>query len=46
MSFAGPAIFIAENIDAEELIYQMNGNNNGYEGYRKADTLKKRKGKG
>ena len=36
MSFAGPAVFIAENIDAEELINQMNGNDNGYEGYLKA----------
>ena len=36
MSFAGPAVFIAENIDAEELINQMNGEDNGYEGYLKA----------
>ena len=33
MSFAGPAVFIAENIDAEELINQMNGNDTVYEGY-------------
>ena len=36
MSYAGHAVFIAENIDAEELINQMNGNDNGYEGYLKA----------
>merc|ERR1712240_737703 len=36
MSFAGPAVFIAENIDAEELINQMNGYDNGYEGYLKS----------
>ena len=36
MSFEGPAVFIAENIDAEELFNQMNGNYNGYEGYLKA----------
>ena len=33
MSFTGKALFIAENIDAEDLINQMNGDNNGYEGY-------------
>ena len=33
MSFAGPAVFIAENINAEELINQMNGDDNGHEGY-------------
>lgn len=33
MSFTGKELFIAENIDAEDLINQMNGNNNGYEGY-------------
>ena len=36
MSFAGPAVFIAENIDAEELINQINGDDNGYKGYLKA----------
>ena len=36
MSFAGPAVFIAENIDAEELINQMNSDDNGHEGYLKA----------
>ena len=36
MYFAGPAFFIAENIDAEELINQMNGDHNVYEGYLKA----------
>ena len=33
MSFTGKALFIAENIDAEDLINQMNGDDNGYEGY-------------
>ena len=33
MSFAEPAVFIAENINIEELIDQMNGDNNGHEGY-------------
>ena len=36
MSFAGPAVFIAENIDAKELINLMNSNENGYKGYLKA----------
>ena len=31
MSFTGKALFIAENIDAEDLINQMNGDDNGYE---------------
>ena len=33
MSFTGKALFIAENIDAEDLINQMNGDKNDYEGY-------------
>ena len=33
MKTAGPAVFIAENINAEELIKQMNGDDNGHEGY-------------
>ena len=33
MSFAETAVFIAENINAEELINQMNGDDNGHEGY-------------
>ena len=36
MSFAGPAVFVAENIDAEELINYMNSDDNDYEGYLKA----------
>ena len=33
MSFARPAVINAENINAEESINQMNGDNNGHEGY-------------
>lgn len=33
MSFAGTSVLIAENIDIEELMNKMNGNDNGYEGY-------------
>ena len=33
MSFEGHAVFIAENINAQKLIDQMNDDNNGHEGY-------------
>ena len=36
MTFAGTVVFIAENIDAKELISQSNGDENGYKGYLKA----------
>ena len=36
MSFAGPAGLIAENSNAKELINQMNGDDNGLEGYHTA----------
>lgn len=36
MSIEDPAVSIAEFINAEELINQMNGDENGYESYLKA----------
>ena len=33
MSFAATTVFIAENVNAEELVNEMNGDNNGHKGY-------------